>query len=232
LSTKYEKIKNRIQNGEFRYLIKRVFPRGNFIFYWGSQLVFKLTDVKKFDQLFSIIKKKCDHDIQIVDHNLLEQLCNDFPQKAEKFKKRIDKGYRCYVSLSKGKISAYLWVLEPSKNYFDTNSLWKFKPDQSNGIWCFDGFVKPEHRMIGLFPYLMGAIRDEYLNKGYVTQYGETDNNNDMSLNTHLRVGYTIFWRVFLLSIFGLKIYFARNESTGQRKIDFRYAIKIDDLVL
>ena len=229
INSKIQKLRKRIQNGEFRYIFKRVFPRGNPVFYYSVQYVFQLSNKKKFKTLVDAVRKQCDHTPHIVTPDIFEQLCQDFPHKDQKFRKRMANGCRCYVTMKNDEISAYLWALEPQKDYFDTNSLWRFKPEQMDGNWCFDGFVKPQYRLRGLFPYLMGIMREEYSAKGYSTQYGETDAKNERSLNTHLRVGYEIEWRVLVISILGLKIYFAKNPISGARKINFRYALNIAD---
>ncbi|GAB1257173.1 hypothetical protein NBRC116494_16750 [Aurantivibrio plasticivorans] len=233
MSNKVSKLLKRIKDGDWNYLRKRLLPRGNPILYIGSQLVFELTDTEKFNKLYTLVNKMCDHDIKIVQDKDVPQLCATFPESAELFKRRFAEGHKkCYVSLKNGEMTAHLWVTEPQMEYFNTNSLWKFYSGVTDAIWCFDGYVKPEHRMRGLFPYLMGAIRNDYLTKGYRTQFGETDANNDMSLNTHLKVGYEIIWRITIVSILGLKIYFARNEQSGNKKISFRYALNIKNRVL
>jgi len=227
LRGKIEKLKARLKNREYRYLVKRILPAGNMFLYSGIQLVFRLSDVDRFDQMYKLVKKRCDHEFKIATGETLKLLYDEFPEDAEKFKRRIARGNRCYVTMKDGEITGHIWALEATER-FNTNSLWRLKPDTMDGAWCFDGFVRPEYRMRGLFVYLMGGVRKDLLSQGYVTQYGETDNRNMSSLNTHLRVGYKIFWRVPFISILGLKIYFPRNPETGDRRVDFRYALRID----
>jgi len=224
-----ENLKKRIRNGELGYYVKRLFPGGNMILYGGVQLVFRLSDLDKFEEAYEIVSKRFKHELRQASAQDIERLCEEFPDSEKIFRTRIKRSNICFLTMADDKISGFIWAMEPKGDYFDTNTLWIFRPEKIDGVWGTHGYVKPKHRLKGLFPFLMGGIRHEYLKKGYVRIYGETHGGNKASIQSHLSAGYEILWKVIYVSILGLKIYLAKNQLTGQRKVSARYKLRIDE---
>jgi GNAT superfamily N-acetyltransferase len=226
---KLSNLKKRFRNGELGYYVKRLFPGGNMFLYGGVQLVFRLSDLDKFEEIFELVKRRFGHEVRCASSTDIERLCGEFPDSAAIFRTRVRRGNRCYVSIIDDEIAAFLWAMEPKGNYFDTNTMWVFRPEEMDGVWGTHGYVKPKYRLKGLFPFLMGVARHDYMDKGYVRLYGETHGGNRASIQTHLSAGYEIVWRVVYVSILGLKIYVAKNQKSGRSTLNFRYALRIEN---
>ena len=224
---KLSNLKQRIRDGELSYYVKRFLPGGNPVLYGGVQLIFRLADVQKFEELFEIVSRRFGHEFKRADETDIEQLCGEFPAEAEVFRRRVRRGNYCYLSLKGEEITGFLWAREAEGEFFDTNTLWIFRPDQMDGLWGIYAYVKPEYRLQGLFPFLMGSARRDFLPKGYDRMYGETNGGNKASIQTHLSAGYEIVWKVVYVSILGLKLYFARNLTTGRRTFSYSYALRV-----
>lgn len=224
---KLANLRSRIRNRELGYYVKRLFPGGNIFLYGGVQLIFRLADVQKFEELFEIVSRRFGHEFRRADATDIERLCAEFPAEADVFRRRMRRGNCCYLSLKGEEITGFLWAREAEGECFDTNTLWIFRPDQMDGLWGIYAYVKPKYRLQGLFLFLMGNARRDFLPKGYDRMYGETNGGNKASIQTHLSAGYETVWKVVYVSILGLKLYFARNLKTGRRSFSYRYALRV-----
>ena len=87
-----ENIIKRVKNREFRYLFKRIFPSGNIIFYTSTQLIFRLSDFKKFDKMHGLIKRRCKHEMMIAEAEDVKAVQAYLPEQAAQIRKRLDTG--------------------------------------------------------------------------------------------------------------------------------------------
>lgn len=220
-------LKQRIRNRELGYYVKRLLPGGNPILYGGVQLIFRLADLQKFEELNELVARRFGHESRRADESDIERLCTEFPGDAELFRRRVERGNYCYLSVKGDEVTGFLWAREAESEYFDTNTLWIFRPDRMDGLWGIYAYVKPKYRLQGLFPFLMGSARRDFLPKGFDRMYGETNGGNKASIQTHLSAGYEIVLKVVYVSILGLKLYFARNLTTGRRTFSYRYALRV-----
>lgn len=228
-----EKLTNlirRVRRGEWSYYGKRLFPGGNMFLYGGVQLVFRLADLDKFEELYEIVDRRFHHQIRRASADDIERLCAEYPGSEQIFRIRVHRGNRCYIAVKSEEIVGFVWAAQPMGDHFDTNSLWVFRPDEMDGVWGTHGYVKPKYRLRGLFTFMMGAVLHDYVQEGYKRLYGETNGGNKASLQTHLSAGYEILWRVHYVSILGLKVYFAQNQKTEQWKIDYRFVLNVEKL--
>ena len=207
--------------------MKRLLPGGNPILYGGVQLIFRLDNLQKFEEINELIARRFGHASRRADDADIERLCEEFPDDADVFRRRVDRGNYCYLSLKADEVTGFLWAREADGDSFDTNTLWVYRPERIDGLWGIYAYVKPRYRLQGLFPFLMGSARDDHLSKGYTRMYGETNGGNQASIQTHLSAGYEVAWKIVYVSILGLKLYFAKSPATGRRTISFRYALRV-----
>lgn len=216
----------RLKNREFGYLAKRIFPGGNIVFYMGRQLVFRLYDYNKFKIKYEKSNRNLPHEIMLADKTIIDELCHNFPDNLKKFKNRFERGDKCYVTRLDKIISGYLWIKE-SPVFFDTNSMWQFKPSEMDGAWFFDVFVVPEYRRKGLFSFMLWNVYNEYAQRGHKTLYSETAYSNDISIASHLDLGFYIYRDVRYISMLGLKLYLANEPLNRRTKINCRYILNV-----
>ncbi|NOX69213.1 MAG: hypothetical protein GXP15_08510 [Gammaproteobacteria bacterium] len=214
----------RIRNREYRYIFKRIFPTDNNIFYAGRQVILGQKDLETIERYYELFKKKFKHQIVAVDEEMRDRLFEAFPDDKSKFERRLARGANCYVSITDSQISAYVWVQPPARAY-ETNSLWVFKPKNVHSMWFFDIYVLPQFRLKGLFGYLSGAVRSIYSDDSPVVVCAETSYNNRKSLRAHFSMGYEITHVVDFVSIFGLKIYLARQLNPKNLRISCRFEL-------
>ncbi len=224
-SGKLSRIKKRIDKGDYAYLIRRVFPGGNPVFYCGRQLITRLSDIDRFEEICARANKRCNYDILMLDEGSRDKLITTFPHQKEKFERRIRQGVPCVLAKKDDEIIGYMWFKEPQGDSFLTNSMWLFRPGKMDGLWGFDIFVDPAYRMRGLFTYILYAVYEEARRRGYETLYGEVFYTNEISIKSQMRIGYEIVKEVRYYSVLGLKIYVVEDPETGSRNIDFRYAL-------
>jgi len=228
LLNKVRGLKERVKNREYRYLLKRLFPGGNPVFYSGKQLIMRLSEPRRFEKVSVGATRRCSYEIIPLDQNGLEELCRAFPQKEEKFRRRMARGNGCYIARKDGCVAGYAWFLDVEGNDFLTNSMWRLRLDKKDGLWMFDVFVEPAHRMRGLFVCLLSKVYDESKSRGYETLYGEVFYTNEASTKAHLRVGYEILKEVKFYSILGLKIYIVTDPHRDVRPtLEFRYSLNV-----
>ena len=224
---KLSKLKERLRKGDYAYLLRRIFPGGNPVFYFGRQLITRLSDVERFEEICARANKRCNYDILMLDEENSASLITTFPHQREKFERRISQGVPCIIAKKEEEIVGYMWFKEAQGDSFLTNSMWLFSPERMDGLWGFDIFVNPAYRMRGLFTYILHAVYEEAKRRGYGTIYGEVFYTNEISIKSQMRIGYEIVKDVRYYSIFGLKIYVVADPKTGARKIDFRYALNV-----
>lgn len=213
----------RIKKGEFRYLFKRFFPGGNPVFYTGKQMLFKLSNIKRFESLFAMTRQRCSHQFLLADQLLIDRLKKEFPHKATRFTRRINAGDQCYVTLKDDDISGYAWIREA--DVYDTNSLWRYRPQERDAFWAFDMYIKPQYRLQGVFIFLEGSLYELYKQKGYTSILGETPYTNEKALKSNMRNGFEVICEVRYISILGLKIYIENWLKENRKSLSFRYAI-------
>lgn len=222
--SRFSKLAQRLRNGEFRYLFKRAFPKDNLIFFAGRQLIFCRRDHARMDNIYRRVAGRLDMTVTPVTEELQDKLFATFPEDAENFKRRFEKGANCYAAVYKGEFVAYMWVQQPANEY-DTNSLWRFRPEPPGGNWCFDIYVKPEHRIKGVFAYLSGGAEAIYNKDGARPLYAETSYNNYKSIKAQTSVGNVKIMTVDFVSILGLRVYTILNHETGKRSFSCRFEL-------
>lgn len=222
---RFSKLARRLRDGEFRYLFKRAFPKDNLIFFAGRQLIFCRRDHARLESIYRRVAGRLDDmNVTRVTEELQDTLLATFPDDSEDFRRRFEKGAHCYAAIYNGEIVAYMWVQQLADEY-DTNSLWRFRPEPPGGYWCFDVYVKPEHRIKGVFVYLSGAAESIYNKDGARPLYAETSYNNYKSINAQTSVGNVRIMTVDFVSILGLRVYTILNHETGKRSFACRFEL-------
>lgn len=218
------KLLERVRKRQFRYLFKRVVPRDNPVFFAGRQLIFSMQDRTKAREVYQRAARLVKYEVVPAVGAHRQSLLDAFQEHAPVFSRRFDEGASCYLALAKGNVAGYVWI-QPVATEYATNSLLPFRPEPPGGYWYFDLFVKPEYRMKGVFPYLVGTLEKVHDEADPRPLYGETSYNNHASLRAHQSIGYRQIRTVDFVSLLGLRLYSIRDHDTGRRSVRFRFAL-------
>lgn len=118
----------------------------------------------------------------------------------EEFARRLAAGDRFAVALLDDRIIGYEWF---STNAYQTLELqYRFEIPQDT-IYAFNAFILPEYRLVGVWlkfkTYLAGLMQD--LNRTKVITY--VDPGNHLSINSHLRFGFKLCKKLFIIQVRG-----------------------------
>lgn len=130
------------------------------------------------------------------------------------FRRYLDQGARGIAIRDRGKVVAYNWAFERNYDLMFTNGGRLLLELPADTLMLGSGYVEPSYRMRGLFPLL---IRESSLAFGPGRQcWSSTDIWNDVSLASHLRLGFARVATVACNSMLGLRWFNCRTEGTLQ----------------
>lgn len=126
------------------------------------------------------------------------------------FLKRFQSNDECVVAVANGEIVGYEWFCDKASHLEERYS---YRIDiQEDAIYAYDAFILQEHRLSGIWlkfktVYLRELMQS--LHKRRVITM--VDGGNRMSMSTHLRFGFKLVRKVFVLRLFGKSIFWERK---------------------
>jgi hypothetical protein len=141
--------------------------------------------------------------------------CQNTP---DAFLDRFNSNDDCVVAVADDHIVGYEWF---SDKPFYVEERYSYKilipPD---AIYAYDAFVLPEHRLGGIWLKFMSVYLRELMyaqrRKRIITM---VDYGNRISMSTHLRFGFKVFLRVFVIRVFGKSIFLTRTIRGDKRAL-------------
>ncbi len=135
--------------------------------------------------------------------------CQNRPQA---FLNRFKANDYCAVALVDGRIVAYQWFcVRPS--YVEERYGYPIEVP-SDAIYEYDVFILPEYRLGGIWFKFHCLYLKELMEKLRRRRIiGMVDYGNRLSMNTHLRFGFRLFRRVFVIRMFGKSIFMGKALS-------------------
>ena len=115
----------------------------------------------------------------------------------------------CVVAVVEGRIVAYQWFCVRS-SYREERYGYELEiaPDE---IYEYDVFILPEFRLAGIwFKFHCLYLKDLMERQRRRRIIGMVDYGNRLAMNTHLRFGFRIFRRVFVIKLFGRSTFLGR----------------------
>ena len=136
-------------------------------------------------------------------------------QTPETFLKRFARNEQCAVAVSKGRIVGYEWFCDKS---FHSEERYAYPIEIApDAIYAYDAFILPEHRLSGIWPTFKAVYLRESMQRLHRRKIiTMIDRGNYLSMKTHLRFGFQLIRRVFVLKLFG-KSFFMSKNITGKR---------------
>ena len=133
--------------------------------------------------------------------------CQD---KRLEFLNRFQANDQCAVAVLDGRIVGYQWFCDRAVYVEERYSCPIEVP--ADAVYEYDIFILPEHRLAGLWfkfhcLYLSQLMRQRQRQR----IIGMVDYGMRLSMNTHLRFGFTLFRRVVVIQIFGKSICVGRS---------------------
>jgi hypothetical protein len=171
------------------------------------------------------IPVKLEMETAVASEEDIKQLGMKFRSKRAFFNRKWAEGQKCVVVKQKGEIIGYCWLID-DRTTFRTNSAWTFVPSSPGGMWCDDFYIDDEHRLRGAYIALGRKVSEIAQSQKQFPVYSEIHYLNISSLRSAKAGGSRVIRTVYFFSIFGLKIYFIKDEK-GRIQIDKAYALRV-----
>jgi hypothetical protein len=125
------------------------------------------------------------------------------------FLNRFNSNDYCAVAVLDGRIVGYQWFCD-KPSYVEERYSYEFEvpPD---AIYEYDIFILPEHRLAGLWYKFHCLYLRELMQRLHRDKLiGMVDYGMRLPMNTHLRFGFKLFHRVFVIKMFGKSMFIGR----------------------
>ena len=133
--------------------------------------------------------------------------CQDTP---DAFVKRFDSKDHCVVALAEGQIVGYEWFCDKPL-HLEERYAYKIEIPR-RAIYAYDAYILPEYRLSGIWlKFKTVYLRElmQLLHKQRIITM--VDSGNYLSMNTHLRFGFKLVRKVFILKLFGKTLFLEAN---------------------
>lgn len=222
----FKKFITHVANGNFKYLVDRIsnilLPRPNPIFFWDRFILKGGTIIK---QDLTRLRLNTAYSVDYITEADLDEI--------DKLDPSLGTNHRKYyytencVGLKvvyKEEIVAFTWVY--FNNTYETNCGLILTPPNKRA-WVYYVFVAPAHRLSGVFVVLTTYLGQEIEKRGYEGQIAETNVGNTVAIKANNKIGIKVTHNVFLISVFGLKVYFLCNVSDNSLTINYRWTYDV-----
>jgi len=126
------------------------------------------------------------------------------------FVKRFRSNDYCVVAVCGDRVVGYEWFCDKACYVEERYSL--EIPIPSAAIYAYDGFILPEHRVGGIWVKFQSVYLRELMQRLHKQKVVTMiDYGNRLSMKTHLRFGFKLVSRVFVIKIFGKSFFFKSN---------------------
>jgi hypothetical protein len=117
------------------------------------------------------------------------------------FRQRFIANDTCAVAVLDGRIIGYQWICTKPV-YVEERYAYKI-PVPSDTIYTYDIFIVPDHRLAGIWFKFHSVYLREMMQRLHRQRIvGMVDYGNRLAMNTHLRFGFKLFCRVFIIKVF------------------------------
>lgn len=143
----------------------------------------------------------------------------EWPQLDRLFRTYLERGARGVAVRDEGTVVAYNWAFERSYDLVFTNERRLTLEIPDDGVMLGSGYIVPSHRMRGLFPLI---IREGASAFGPGRRcWSSTDIWNEVSLTSHLRIGFARVATIACRTVLGATRFTYREEGAARwRSVD------------
>lgn len=136
--------------------------------------------------------------------------CQNTPRA---FLKRFQSKDHCVVAVANGQVVGYEWFCDKA-SYVEERYSYKIDIPQ-DAVYAYDAFILPEHRLSGIWLKFKTVYLRELMQSIHKRQIiTMVDSGNQMSMSTHLRFGFKLIRKVFVLKVFGKSIFWERKVTS------------------
>lgn len=171
-----------------------------------------------------LVPLRGEYEFAVADPSILDDLieCTDGPDATEARRQALarvlDLGPSCLTVRSGGLLVAYLCAFRGkyTLTYDDYGPKTIVLELDDNAVFLGNLFIRPEHRMKGLFPHLL-----RYCTEGHpegTRFFGHVDADNVHSFNSHRRIGFVPLLTVTCLGIGPARFFFQRPFGARRRR--------------
>jgi L-amino acid N-acyltransferase YncA len=131
------------------------------------------------------------------------------------FVRRFQSNDYCAVAIVDGHIVGYEWFcVKP----FHMEERYSYKIEiPPDAIYAYDAFILPEHRLAGIWlKFQTIYLRQLMQALGKQKVVTMIDHGNRLSMSTHLRFGFRVVGRVYVVKLFGKSFFLIKHSSGGK----------------
>lgn len=198
--------------------LRRIFPLPNPFFFWDRLVLMDGRGVN----LPASVRSECEYLIRVAtqqDHNDLDL---QFPHKKKAHDLGRDEGDDCIVVKVGEKIIAFTWLKYDDCYYLPCGM--KIIP-RGKYAWGYNFFIVPEYRGVNVFVQLNIFKYETLHQKGYEGITYDVVYTNQRSMRSFVRIGEKIYETVYIVSIFGLKMYFRKGNGRPTLQTRWTYDV-------
>lgn len=149
-----------------------------------------------------------------VDVELMAK-CRNFP---ERLPERFAASEYCVVGINDGKVIGYEWFCDKPCRIEERYGYAVEIP--SDAIYGYDAFVLPTYRRAGVWKSFHARfLQDLLATLGRNRVIVMVDQNNSVSMKAHLRLGYTLYRKIYVFMICGNCFWIRRAIGRGEKKV-------------
>jgi GNAT superfamily N-acetyltransferase len=141
--------------------------------------------------------------------------CQNFP---ERLRERFAEGERCVVAAVGDRIVGYQWFCDKP---WRIEERYGYRVDiPADAIYGYDAFVVPRYRRARIWTRFHTVCVNEFLRQLHRCKIiAMVDEGNTVSMNAHLRLGYKLYRKVYVLKVLGKSFYFVKAVNADARRL-------------
>lgn len=180
----------------FSIVLKNLIPRRFFRF--NDIRVFRLDDFSKLKELktkINIISADEAHIDKLMEYDLSDELVRD----------RFNRKDFCHLAIVDDKIVGMIWfsLRRDFLNEFQYSHL-----KSNDAVWLYSAYVEPRYRMRGVYLHLMNDAKLVAEKNGLRALEAHIDFDNQISISSHLRLGFAVLKRIVALQFLWFSLEF------------------------
>lgn len=141
--------------------------------------------------------------------------CQNFPERLQE---RFAEGERCVVAVIGDRVIGYQWFCDKP---WRIEERYGYRVDiPADAIYGYDAFVLPRYRRAKIWTRFHSACVNEFLQQLHRCKIiAMVDEGNTVSMNAHLRLGYKLYRKVYVLKVLGESFYFVKTVNADARRL-------------
>lgn len=128
-----------------------------------------------------------------------------FPRPREVIERRFADGSECYVAFVRGDFAGHIWIARGRYAEDEIRCTYRIA-NPSTGLWDYDVYVQPAHRLGRTLSRLWKAVDDALAAEGAAWSFSRINRFNPQSIRSHERLGALAVGDLVVLQLAGVQL--------------------------